>query len=231
MTPGTMPRASLRAPSRAGEASRDKILEVCEALFARSGFAGVGMREVARETGLSKSALFHHFTTKLELYSEVLERVLIRLGERAAPALREDVDPAEALDQIVDVLIDFLAEDPATPRLAMRALFEDDPYGPDLSERDPEPFEVALLALIGGFEALIQRGIAQGRFRRVSVPDTIQSLIGMTVYHFASGEFGEALLGESLFSTSAVRRRKREVKGFVRRAVLKGVDADEPPAP
>ncbi len=226
MTPTTEGRAA----SRAGGASRDKILEVSEALFARSGFAGVGMREVARETGLSKSALFHHFSSKLELYSEVLERVLLRLGERAAPALREEVDPAEALDQVVDVLIDFLAEDPATPRLAMRALFEDDPYGSDLSVREPEPFEAALLALIGGFQGLIERGIEQGRFRSVSVVDTIQSLIGMTVYHFASGEFGEALLGESLFSTAAVRRRKREVKGFVRRAVLSGSGVDESPA-
>jgi AcrR family transcriptional regulator len=221
MTPSPHPRTS----SAAGDASRGKILEVSEALFARRGFAAVGMREVAREVGLSKSALFHHFSTKLELYSEVLERALARLRERAASALQSDADPADALDAVVDAIIDFLAEDPATPRLAMRALFEDDPFVcGGLEAREPEPFELVLLELIGGFQAVIQRGIETGRFRPVSVPDTIQSLIGMTVYHFASGDFGTSLFGESLFSSVAVRRRKTEVKTFLRRAVLQTAD-------
>ena len=232
MTPATHSRSPAAARSVAGEASRDKILEVSEALFARSGFAGVGMREVARDVGLSKSALFHHFATKQELYSEVLGRVLSRLHGRAEPALRSDADPADALDAAVDALIDFLAEDPATPRLAMRAVFDDDPYvGAGLEEREPEPFEIVLLELIGGFRTLIERGIECGRFRPVSVPDTIQTLIGMTVYHFASGQFGEALVGESLFSTAAVRRRKLEVKTFLRRAVLHEPGAVDLPDP
>jgi len=205
----------------AGAASRDKILETSEALFARGGFSGVGMREVARDVGLSKSALFHHFPTKLGLYSEVLHRVLSRLGARIAPVLGSDAGPAVQLDAVVDAFVDFLAEDPSTPRLAMRALCEDDPFiGQDLAGRDPEPFELLLLELIGQFHTILESGIEAGVFRPVSVPDTIQSLIGMTVYHFASGDFGEALLGESLFSTSAVRRRKREVKTFMQRAVL-----------
>jgi AcrR family transcriptional regulator len=228
MTPA--PRAGQEAASRslAGEASRDKILETSEALFARSGFAGVGMREVARDVGLSKSALFHHFPTKLELYSEVLGRVLGRLSDRLQPALDRAGDPGERLDACVDALIDFLAEDPSTARLAMRSVFEDDPFvGAALDEREPEPFETLLLELIGRFQTLLERGIASGRLRRVSVPDTIQSIIGMTVYHFASGEFGEALFGGSLYSSPAIARRRREVKGFVRRALLREPAATE----
>lgn len=182
--------------------------------------------------GLSKSALFHHFTGKRQLYSEVLGRVLGRLRARVEPALRGAAEPAAALDACVDALVDFLAEDPATPRLAMRAVFEDDPFvGADLDGREPEPFELALLELIGDFQGLIERGIASGRFEPVSVPDTIQSLIGMTVYHFASGDFGTALLGESPFQASAVRRRKAEVKHFVRRALLRDAVASPPEAP
>jgi hypothetical protein len=46
-------------------------------------------------------------------------------------------------------------------------------------------------------------------------PDAVQTLIGATVYHFASGEFGEAVLGGPLFSAEAVARRKREVKALL----------------
>jgi hypothetical protein len=44
-------------------------------------------------------------------------------------------------------------------------------------------------------------------------------LIGATVYHFASGEFGEGLLGGPLLSSEAVRRRKAEVKSFLKQGL------------
>ena len=44
----------------------------------------------------------------------------------------------------------------------------------------------------------------------------VSSLIGLVGYHFASGEIGARILGEPLFSASAVRRRKREVVAFIR---------------
>jgi hypothetical protein len=48
----------------------------------------------------------------------------------------------------------------------------------------------------------------------------VQSVIGMTVFHFASGEFGEELIGRPLFSGSEVRRRKAEVKALIRHGLL-----------
>jgi len=57
-----------RTPVPVVPSSRDKILDVAEALFARSGYSGIGMREVATEVGLGKSSLFHHFESKQSLY-------------------------------------------------------------------------------------------------------------------------------------------------------------------
>ena len=54
--------------------SRDKILDMAEVLFARRGFTGVGMQELAEASGLRKSSLFHHFHSKSQLYFEVLGR-------------------------------------------------------------------------------------------------------------------------------------------------------------
>ena len=62
--------------------------------------------------------------------------------------------------------------------------------------------------------------MATGAFRPASVPHTLQTLIGATVYHFASGDFGNEMLGRPLFSASEVRRRKIEVKALIRRGLL-----------
>ena len=60
--------------------SRDRILDVAEVSFARRGYAGVGMREVAEGVGLGKSSLFHHFRSKADLYSAVCVRILQKKG-------------------------------------------------------------------------------------------------------------------------------------------------------
>jgi len=47
------------------------------------------------------------------------------------------------------------------------------------------------------------------------VPHTVQSIVGLTVFHFASGDFGDQLLGRSPFTPSEVKRRKQEVRGLL----------------
>ena len=195
--------------------SREKILEVAEALFARRGFAGVGLREVAEAVGLGKSSLFHHFRSKTQLYLAVLGRVLGRIEERVRQSLSDPGQPRERLERCLDALVDALAEHPATARLLLRGLFEDDDFG-DEAQPELAATERTLHGLLEGMGRLLRAGIACGAFRPVSVPDTIQTLIGATVYHFASGEFGEVLTGGPLLSAEAVRRRKAEIRELLR---------------
>jgi hypothetical protein len=41
----------------------------------------------------------------------------------------------------------------------------------------------------------------------------------MTVYHFASGEFGERLLGGSVFAAAEFERRKAELRAWLREGI------------
>lgn len=206
--------------------SRDKILEVGEALFARRGYPGVGLREVAEHAGLSKSSLFHHFPGKVQLYCAVLQRVLGRLEAHLRPALDTAGAVPERLERWVDALIDGLAEHPPTARLLLRALVEDESLPPE-ADALPEAraVERSVLSLIGGISNLIRAGVERGELRQVSVPDTIQTLIGATIYHFASGELGDGLLGQPLLSAEAVRRRRNEVKQLLRAGLAPAASA------
>ncbi|UCE86122.1 MAG: TetR/AcrR family transcriptional regulator [Deltaproteobacteria bacterium] len=199
--------------SQAAHASHHKILEVAEMLFARRGFSGVGVREVAETAGLSKSSLFHHFRNKVELYEAVLARVLARIEDRLSPTLSDDERCRERLDRWIDALIDALAEHPTTARLLLRALFEDDdrPSEPSAAGKD---LQATLGRIIEGLTGILAAGVEQGVFRAVSSAHTVQTVIGATVYHFASGDFGAELCGGSLVARDAVRQRKREVKAL-----------------
>jgi AcrR family transcriptional regulator len=211
-------RNDLAAPS-----SREKILEIAEALFAAGGFSGVGMRQIAAAVSLGKSSLFHHFPTKLELYGEVLDRVIGRLESALCDGDEHLGKAAEQLDHWIESLVGTLAEDAPAARLMLRALVDEEPFPRfefEPEDRERLPFEARLGRVIGRFRALLEQGIADGVFRPVSIGDTIQTTIGAIIFHFASGDVGEALIGEPIFSGTAVDRRRREVSEFIRRGLL-----------
>ena len=208
----------MRRTPVASPSSREKILEVAEAHFARRGFSGVGLREVAVAAGLGKSSLFHHFESKAQLYFEVLERVLGRIQERLEPALAGAASPTERLESWVDALVDALAEQPTTARRLLRGLVEEEDF-PDEPLPEAQRAERLLGEILQGIHGLLRQGIEQGAFRKVSVPHMVQTLIGATVYHFASGEVGESVLGRPLLSAEAVRRRKQELRNLLQRGL------------
>ena len=193
--------------------SRDKILEVAEALYARRGFAGVGMREVAGAVGFGKSSLFHHFRSKVQLYLAVLERVLARIEVRLQPILELQLGAAEKLDRWIDALIDELAEQPATARMLLRALFEEEAFDTG-NWPEGQAVDRRLATVLEGITRLLTDGMRNGELRSASAPHVVQTLIGATIFHFASGEVGEGLLGGPLLSAEAVRARKAETKAF-----------------
>jgi hypothetical protein len=113
---------------------------------------------------------------------------------------------------------DVLAAHPTYARLLLRSLFEDDELTGVLPEE--QAVNATMRRIVVAAERLLREGIESGLFRPVNVPHMVQSVIGMTVFHFASGEFGEELIGRPLFSGSEVRRRKAEVKALIRHGLL-----------
>lgn len=218
--PGEPKSVAVRPPD-----SREKILEVAEGLFAYGGYAGVGMRQLASTVGLSKSSLFHHFPTKRELYAAMLDRVLSRIAAALDAVADRDAAPAVRLEEWIDGVVRMLSEDMPAGRLMMRALVDEEPFpavrltADAQSDRELMPFEVRLAGIVDRFRALLEEGIAEGVFRPVSIGDSILSVIGAVVFHFSSGDFGEALIGDSIFSHAAVERRRREVSEFIRRGL------------
>jgi len=194
--------------------SRDKILDAAEALFAKRGYAGVGLSEVADVVGLGKSSLFHHFGSKAQLYAAVAARILRRIEEHLVRSLARGGDPLVRLERWLDELIDLLAENPTYARVLLRSLFEDDELPGDL----PEEIDAqrAVEDVLGSVAALMREGMSVGLFRATNVQHLLLSLIGIVVFPFASAEFGAEVLGRDIFDAAEVRRRKREVRDLLR---------------
>ena len=82
----TSPRPS-RQERRAE--TRERLLEAAARVFAREGYAGASVEEVAGEAGFSTGALYSNFSGKEELFLALLTRNVERVSGRVAEAVAE----------------------------------------------------------------------------------------------------------------------------------------------
>ncbi|WP_088623335.1 TetR/AcrR family transcriptional regulator [Oceanicola sp. 22II-s10i] len=88
------------APARRGRkpgtgTRRDEIVRIAQDLFARNGFDGTSIRDIADAAGLTKPALYYHFTDKEALYEQVLVDRMSRLIVSVEAAMAEVEGPLE----------------------------------------------------------------------------------------------------------------------------------------
>ena len=76
MTPKDTPPISRMKP----EDRRELVLDAAVRAFARGGYAGTSTDAVAKEAGVSQPYVVRIFGTKLDLFLEVFDRVMERIG-------------------------------------------------------------------------------------------------------------------------------------------------------
>jgi AcrR family transcriptional regulator len=103
--------------------SRQRFIEAAIRLFARHSFAGTSLQMIADEVGVTKSAVHHHFRTREELITAVVEPLYHELRAALDTAEAQRSRPARAehmLAGFVDIvvrsreLVPLLAGDPGT---------------------------------------------------------------------------------------------------------------------
>ena len=67
---------------RDAEAAREAILNAAQEIFARDGFSGARVDDIAHTAGYNKALIFHYFGDKLGLYRAMMSRTKQRLFAR-----------------------------------------------------------------------------------------------------------------------------------------------------
>jgi AcrR family transcriptional regulator len=82
-----------REQSRAN--TRERLLAAARSVFARSGFHGASVEEVASEAGFSTGALYSNFAGKEDLFLALMEREIDEHGREIAQAVSARASMAE----------------------------------------------------------------------------------------------------------------------------------------
>lgn len=102
----TKPRRKTRM---AGAERRHQLLEVGRALFAKKGFEGTSVEEIAALAGVSKPVVYEHFGGKEGLYAVVVDREMRRLLDMVTSSLTAS-HPRELCEQVAFAFLDYIEE-------------------------------------------------------------------------------------------------------------------------
>ncbi|MBM4269553.1 MAG: TetR/AcrR family transcriptional regulator [Deltaproteobacteria bacterium] len=197
---------------------RDQVLRAAERLFARRGYDGVGLREIAQEVGIRAPSLFKHFASKQAIYNIVMRDLFEGLARAVGEAIDGAGDYEEKLDRLVEAYIDFLVARPHFSAILFRELLDDPRAVEQLTSRSG-------LRIYHDLERFLRAGRRAGAFRDVSVPHLLLGFTGMLtfVHTWQTGRV------EVVAPTRELRRWKTEVARTMRLSLLVG-DRDAGPS-
>lgn len=107
--------------------SREDILKLAMPLFAKSGFDGVSMRNIATHIKLTPAALYHHFKDKETLYFDTVSYAFGNITNGAKALIDEGAEPFENIEKFVSWFVETLSREKDFRKLLQWVLLDSDP--------------------------------------------------------------------------------------------------------
>lgn len=155
---------------------RQEILVAAKAVFAKKGYDGAVLEEIAERAEFSKATLYTYFKDKQDLFYAVLEDGLDRLFDRTKDIVRQDLPSLSRLRLMIRSAIEYLEEDRDFFRVLTpeRAGLTDSRH-PELRKR-VLPKLVAFIELAA---VVVRQGIDEGKIKNVDPREVANLLFGM----------------------------------------------------
>lgn len=182
------------------------IIPAAERVFARYGFRGTTMQQIADAAALPKANLHYYFGNKQNLYLRVLERIL---EDWLAPleAISADADPKAALEAYVLKKVHFSFTRPEASRLFANEILQGAQVVNPL-------LKTTLRSLVEEKAAIIDGWIAAGKLRPLDTPHFFFSVWSIT-QSYADFDIQIAAVIDDSQSAAAQARATRHVLSCV----------------
>jgi len=194
--------------------TRDRVLQVAQALFAERGYRGTSLRDIAKRIGIKAPSLLHHFPSKQQLYLAVLDKMFESLEDAANAIAWGKGSRQDRMRQAVGNAIDFIASHSDFVRIMWKEMADESGVGRQvLKRRLPPLFSTAV--------NFIFRGQREGEFRSEVDPlHFMWSLNSITIGYFTTAAMLRRLWNMNLLEQAMIERRKREVIDMVERTLF-----------
>jgi AcrR family transcriptional regulator len=176
--------------ARRGDDARVDLKETAIDCFARYGYQGTSIDRIARESGVTKGAIYYHYKDKNDLLAAAVADRVAEFEARVQTAC-EGADPVESLRRVIAVSIEHAVSNDR-PRFAIKLMVE------AIDTHDPllEAMRGMMRRFRGFLRNIVRTGQESGMFRddadAGAVAATITSAVigAETQYYLDPERFG-----------------------------------------
>jgi AcrR family transcriptional regulator len=191
------PAALPLPPRRRGTQTAESILDAAEACFARKGYAGTSLRDVAEGVGIRIPSLYNHFANKEALYAAVLERGMTPVLEVLSRSVQQSGSSYPDPGLVIREMMELLGGRPNLPRLVQYELLAGGQHLAPLLENWLRPAIAQSLAMLESTPAV-------NRWQPEQIPYLLVTFFNIVVGHFTTATLTENLTGSDPLSPDGI---------------------------
>lgn len=190
------------------------ILQAAEKVFAEAGFGGATMQLIADLAGLPKANLHYYFSSKEDLYRQVVQNIF-DIWLHAAESMDQASGPIEGIGAYIDAKMEISRRHADGSKVWASEVMHGAPVIQDY-------LETTLRDWTTGRVGLIQRWIDEGKMAPVN-PEHLLYMLWATTQHYA--DFGHQI--ETLNGAPMTDSDWQAAKHSVKSMILRGIGAIE----
>lgn len=196
---------------RDADATRAKILQAALGEFGERGLSEASTDDIAERCGVNKRMIYYYFGSKEGLYLAALESVFERFVELEKEIEVEHLEPAAAIEAMINLKIDYYLENPHfVSFLAMENFYK------ARHLRKSKKLHLFRTPLTDVIARVLKRGQSSGQFRQdVDPVDFYVSMCALCIMYFSNQHSLGAIFERDMMSDVNVRKRRRTVVDFV----------------
>lgn len=187
--------------------NKKKILDAAIAVFARKGFDGTSIAEIAARSGLPKANIYYYFKSKEAIYKTIIAD-LIAEWDDALACLTPDREPAEALAAYIRAKLDFSRRHTAQSKMFANEVVHG---GHFLAKKD----RAHMLAITLDKAKVVEGWMAAGKMDRVDPMHLFIMLWAATQFYADFGVMAENALETRKISADDYERAAETITGIV----------------
>jgi AcrR family transcriptional regulator len=180
----TVSRTADQERQRDPERTREEILDVALREFARHGYSGARVDEIAARTRTTKRMIYYYFTSKEQLYIAVLERAYSTARDAERHVDVDHLEPVAAIRTLAELTFDHHESHPDFISLvAIENIHHGEFIAKSAALAELNTPAVSVIARI------LERGYASGAFRRPAVALDVHMMISALCFFRVSNQY------------------------------------------
>ena len=181
------------------QARMELILNSAERLFVEKGYVDTSINDIAELADFSRTSIYQYFSSKEEIYVNILERYTDVLVERLSEATR---NPVTTIDKIRAFLEELRKMIRMKPNFFELYFIQRHQVEPRLSRELKTQLNTKRRNLENVFRDFYRQGVERGEVRELGVKDAsnlfFAQIMGMMLLHEYYGEEFDVTLDEHL---------------------------------